>query len=578
MKTAMLTLLCLLLGLLSATAISYERATGFAGQQLSMLYPDHSLDSVDILSADNIPFAYVFHLLPSGYLVISAQDELPPLLAYSGSSEFGSMDSENILKDLILTDLNNRLQSESEAAINRAAWQNSAATRIYQQWPPAGYSPTEGWIKTNWTQNAPYNWMCPMDPVTNLRSYAGCPTVAMSQIVNYHKALNGTRLNDTDDYLHNYSGRYYWIDNDYATNGFPSFPQLNGYLDQINYRFRHDLELTDSLKAALIFACGTAMTQVYSSAGSGTFGVNQALEGFQRFNFLNVELLTETSPDLYPRISNNVKNAQPVHLAVVTPAWDMGHNVVIDGYNTNDYYHLNFGWGGQYNGWYLLPSQIPYGLTVVEGAIVDIAPYQYVFTVPDTLICVANSPASLEIINMHSEAIVLEEVQFDTNTSGYDWTINYSTPLPATIPAGGLYTLSLTQNYGGGKNLYSETSMKLILDQGFAVVPVKYELPVAVSENVQPFLPLQISNYPNPFNPETTINFALPESGLTSLKIYNCKGQQVKELLNCTLEAGSHKVVWNGTDQFEHPVASGVYYCRLQSVNQSRISKLLLMK
>jgi hypothetical protein len=73
-------------------------------------------------------------------------------------------------------------------------------------------------------------------------------------------------------------------------------------------------------------------------------------------------------------ISQNVKDTLPVHLAVVDPAWSMGHNVVVDGYNTNDYFHLNFGWGGSSNGWYLLPQEFPYGLTVVEGAIVDINP------------------------------------------------------------------------------------------------------------------------------------------------------------------------------------------------------------
>jgi hypothetical protein len=400
----------------------------------------------------------------------------------------------------------------------------------------------------------------------------------MSQIVNYHRSLNGTRLDDSDDYLHNYGGRYYWIDNDYAAHGFPSFPQLNGYLDQVNDRFRYGQELSDSLKAALIFACGTAMKQVYSSEGSGTFGVNQALQGFERFNFPNVELLTENSPGLYTRISNNIKNAQPVHLAVVTPAWDMGHNVVIDGYNTNEYYHLNFGWGGQYNGWYLLPSQIPYGLTVVEGAIVDIAPYQYVFTVPDTLVCIANVPSSLEINNLHDEAIVLEDVLFDTGSGGYDWTICTQSPLPATIPAGGLFTLSLTQNYGGGKNHFSETSLTLILDDGYASVPVKYELPIAVSDDVLPLQALKLTNYPNPFNPETTISFTLPESGLTSLKIYNCKGQMVKELFKADPGAGTHKCVWNGTDNSEIPVASGLYYCVLEKGSSRTAKKLLLMK
>lgn len=578
MKSGVCVLLCLLLGLLSATAVSYERAAALAGQQVNQLYPDYSVCGSELLSDDSGVLAYVFHLQPTGYLVVSAREELPPLLAYSGTASFGSLNGENILKDLILSDLNLRLQSESAAQLNRQAWQNCSSSRTFEQWPPAGYSPTEGWIKTNWTQTAPYNWMCPMDPISGIRSYAGCPTVAMSQILNYHRVLNGTRLNDSDDYLHNYGGRYYWIDNDFTAHGFPSFPVLNGYLDQINYRFRYGQELTDSLKAALIFACGTAMKQVYSSEGSGTFGVNQALQGFQRFNFPDVELLTETSPDLYPRMSSNIKNAQPVHLAVVTPAWDSGHNVVVDGYNTNDYYHLNFGWGGQYNGWYLLPSQIPYGLTVVEGAIVDIAPYNYVFTVPDTLVCHANIPASLEIINMHSEAITLEEIQFDTNTSGYDWTLCCQSPLPATIPAGGLFTLNLTQNYGGGKDRPCITSMTLILDQGFANVPIKYELPIATQDEVLPAKPLLLSNYPNPFNPETTLSFSLATSGQVSLKIYNCKGQLVKELVNSNLDAGAHRSVWNGTDQVERPVASGVYYARLVSGISSRLHKILLMK
>ncbi|GAB1366044.1 hypothetical protein MASR1M36_09150 [Candidatus Cloacimonadaceae bacterium] len=578
MKTASCILLCLFFGILNATAISYERAASYASQQLNVLYPDHAQDSYDVLTDNSQAIAYVFHLLPTGYLVVSAQDELPPLLAYSGSSEFGSLEGDNILRDIIVADLQSRQQSEIAADLNRQAWQSITNPRTFQQWPPAGYSTTEGWIKTNWTQNAPYNWMCPMDPISGTRSYAGCPTVAMSQIVNYHRSLNGTRLDDSDDYLHNYGGRYYWIDNDYAAHGFPSFPQLNGYLDQVNDRFRYGQELSDSLKAALIFACGTAMKQVYSSEGSGTFGVNQALQGFERFNFPNVELLTENSPGLYTRISNNIKNAQPVHLAVVTPAWDMGHNVVIDGYNTNEYYHLNFGWGGQYNGWYLLPSQIPYGLTVVEGAIVDIAPYQYVFTVPDTLVCIANVPSSLEINNLHDEAIVLEDVLFDTGSGGYDWTICTQSPLPATIPAGGLFTLSLTQNYGGGKNHFSETSLTLILDDGYASVPVKYELPIPVSDDVLPLQALKLTNYPNPFNPETTISFTLPESGLTSLKIYNCKGQMVKELFKADPGAGTHKCVWNGTDNSEIPVASGLYYCVLEKGSSRTAKKLLLMK
>ncbi|MFA6911480.1 MAG: T9SS type A sorting domain-containing protein, partial [Candidatus Cloacimonadaceae bacterium] len=72
------------------------------------------------------------------------------------------------------------------------------------------------------------------------------------------------------------------------------------------------------------------------------------------------------------------------------------------------------------------------------------------------------------------------------------------------------------------------------------------------------------SNYPNPFNPSTTINFSLPKTAPVRLVIYNIRGQKVKELLNESLAGGNHNVVWNGRDDGNRPVASGVYFTRLE--------------
>jgi hypothetical protein len=101
--------------------------------------------------------------------------------------------------------------------------------------------------------------------------------------------------------------------------------------------------------------------------------VNQALQAYQKFGFAEVAFFDENDTSVYNALAQNMMEARPAHLAVVDPGWTMGHNVVVDGYNTDDYFHLNFGWGGPYNGWYLLPDEIPYGLTVIEGAIADIA-------------------------------------------------------------------------------------------------------------------------------------------------------------------------------------------------------------
>jgi len=414
-----------------------------------------------------------------------------------------------------------------------------------------------------------------MDPVTNIRSYAGCPAVAMGMIVDYHKALNGTRFTDSDDYYHNYAGRTYWIDNDFVANDFPSFPQLNSYLDEVNTRFRYDQELSDSLKAAIIFAAGTAMQQVYTSQGSGTFAVSQAYAGFQRFNFPNVELLTDANPDLYSRMSNNIKDAMPVHLAVVTPAWDSGHNVVVDGYNTNDYYHLNFGWGGQYNGWYLLPSQIPYGLTVVEGAVVDISPYQYVFTVPDSMVFVDGIPQTLEIINMHNGPIVLEDIVHNDHMQNPQWQITPSLPLPAVIPENGLFTVEV-QFIILDRDMV-DTSFRLILDEGFVDIPVKYDYAMPTEDDVVPSAPESVSIYPNPFFSECRFNLKNFNNDPFNLEIYNLKGQRVFSATGLLPEQTA-QLSWNGYDEHGQPCSSGIYLYMLSGKNTKLSGKLLKLK
>ncbi|HNQ84089.1 MAG TPA: C10 family peptidase [Bacteroidales bacterium] len=332
------------------------------------------------IRVNDTKMAYVFDLDPTGYLVIGASSGLPPVIAYSFESDFGQMDEQNPLYTLVKTDLASRwtfvrtpgyssegyYENRWESILNEVVLQKTAP--LFEQWPAAG----DGWLKTNWTQNPPYNNFCPMDPVTGTRSYAGCPATAMAQIMNFHNTTNLTRFDDTDDYYHNYAGRQYWIDDDAETVDFPSFPELNTYLDTLDAHYLAGTTLTDADKAALTFACGTAATQVYTSQGSGTFGVSQAHEAYLRFGCNSVALLDSDDADLFDRLKQNIKDTLPAHLAVVNESWTTGHNVVVDGYNTDDYYHLNFGWGGSYNGWYLLPDEIPYELTVIEGVVVDI--------------------------------------------------------------------------------------------------------------------------------------------------------------------------------------------------------------
>ncbi|MDD4395212.1 MAG: C10 family peptidase, partial [Bacteroidales bacterium] len=242
-------------------------------------------------------------------------------------------------------------------------------------WPAPGSTATEGWVETRWTQTSPYNLMCPMDPENNTRSYAGCPAIVMSQVLNYLRTTHHTRFNDSDDYLHNYGGRVYDIDDDADSLRFPSFPVLNGMLDDADSLYALNEAIGNSLAAALVFASGTACTQVYTSEGSGTFAVNQAYQAYQRFGFGNSILYQTADSGMYANLIDNLKNGYPAHLALVDEAWSTGHNVVVDGYRADGYFHINFGWGGQSDGWWLVPDPaFPYSLGVLEGIVVNIIP------------------------------------------------------------------------------------------------------------------------------------------------------------------------------------------------------------
>ncbi len=88
-----------------------------------------------------------------------------------------------------------------------------------------------------------------------------------------------------------------------------------------------------------------------------------------------------------------------------------------------------------------------------------------------------------------------------------------------------------------------------------------------------------IGNYPNPFNPTTTISFSITQtSPFVTLEIFNIKGQKVKTLINDKLDEGSHHVVWNGTNENNQPVSSGIYFYKLQTGKYSAVKKMVMMK
>ncbi len=96
-------------------------------------------------------------------------------------------------------------------------------------------------------------------------------------------------------------------------------------------------------------------------------------------------------------------------------------------------------------------------------------------------------------------------------------------------------------------------------------------------ENLHPLEQL-IYNYPNPFNPETTISFDLPNEQHINLSIMNIKGQRVTNLIDEERTAGNHRIVWDGKDERGITVPSGIYFYLLKGEETEATGKMLLLK
>ncbi|NQV18638.1 MAG: T9SS type A sorting domain-containing protein, partial [Armatimonadetes bacterium] len=127
----------------------------------------------------------------------------------------------------------------------------------------------------------------------------------------------------------------------------------------------------------------------------------------------------------------------------------------------------------------------------------------------------------------------------------------------------GTYTYNITAVYCGGWESEFSSNNIVYVDVGDTPIPLVTELN---------------GNYPNPFNPETSIKFALNEAGQVRIDVFNLKGQHVRTVVNEHLEASYHSVVWDGKDTNGVNVSSGVYFYKMDAGKYTSTKKMILMK
>ena len=263
--------------------------------------PKVSCVARSLFSENEEPTYYIFNLEGSaGFAIIAGDDCMPEIIGYSLENSINPDDMPEALTVWL------REYDQHVKDIRRKGG------TIYNYCAPTlevGVPIIEPFIKTQWNQYAPYNWLTPIDEKTGKHTPTGCVPTAVAQIVNYYKWPN-----------HGYMRDYNW-ENICKSYG-------SGYSDAEGMAV-----------ATLMRDLGATMGTEYTPDGSATseFGVNDV------FGYNCKEIS-------YSALKETLANG-PIYAGSKTP-YSTRHAYIIDGLDSNGLYHVNFGWGGNCDGYY----------------------------------------------------------------------------------------------------------------------------------------------------------------------------------------------------------------------------------
>lgn len=194
-------------------------------------------------------------------------------------------------------------------------------------------------------------------------------------------------------------------------------------------------------------------------------------------------------------------------------------------------------------------------------------------------------PTSFDI-EMSANEILVEMMEM-TNIGGSvlnyniteveDWLTLY--PTSGNIAAGDSQNIELTLDSADLTTGEYTTDVIITDNREETIIPITLTINATLANEVIINKTKLIGNYPNPFNPSTTIKLDLAESGKIELAIYNVKGQKVKTLLDAYSEKGHFEIMWRGIDDNRRKVASGQYLIKLYVNGEEKaVSKCMLLK
>lgn len=366
-----LSLLVLLISVLGGTLMAQRVSESQASQVCQRFLLDRGQNLADPAKLSEVytqtngdTALYLFQLPDVGFVVVSASLTTPPILAYSFDNNFEMIPPVRDLFYLYKGEMayaeQQHWQAKPKAA---AAWERY----LSEEFSPKTVRGTHGGplLTTTWNQNKYYNTYCPWDAASgayyDYRVPNGCVALACAQIMNYHR-FPDRGVGSTSYIPQGYPRQtVYFYQHKYHYDAMCNAPQ--SYANEI---------------AKLAYHFGVAIQMNYTPDGSGanttqaktklytTFKYDPSITSYFRDLYQD-----STVVEFYEVLKNEIDHKRVIYYSGCTETFSSCHAYVLDGYDEDDLFSLNYGWGGSSNGFYAIdnfvagPMHFDYGSETV---------------------------------------------------------------------------------------------------------------------------------------------------------------------------------------------------------------------
>jgi len=322
-------------------------------KDIKLLYvAKDDISGIDVAAAE--PYFYVYSGDGKSFVIVAGDDAVRPILGFSFDSDFRASEIPENVQFWLNTykkQIEYARQNAPQSIAFRKEWEkllSSGAVDILNT--PDAVSPL---TRTKWNQAPFYNAFCPYDDSRQSRTVAGCVAIAMAQVMRYW-AYPSVGVGS-----HSYN--HYKLGTISA-----SFSD-----EPINWKsFPNQVFTTNEELAYAIFLIGVSVEMRYGVDASGAFVISKrspkqhcseyALKTYWKYDAQTLVGLPKsdtTDAAWLNIIKNELKLGRPIIYTGAGP--EGGHAWVCDGYREDDYFSMNWGWGGAYNGYYALNALSP---------------------------------------------------------------------------------------------------------------------------------------------------------------------------------------------------------------------------